>query len=420
MKILWLINIMLPFYAKEKGLPYTEREGWLTGAFEKMTAEKNENLELAVCFPTGEKGKKEIVGGIAFYLFREDLRVPEQYDKNLEKELAAVLEDFQPDLVHIFGTEFPHTLAMTRVWNRPDRTLVGIQGVLVECAAAYRSFLPDVVWKSASFRDRVRHDSLQNQQRKFEARAEHEKEALTLTGHIAGRTDFDKAFASAYAPAATYHYLCETMRPVFYDARWEIVGMQRHRIFVSQGDYPLKGFHILLRALPSLIKEYPDLQVYCAGNHIFDSNKKFARLKRSAYGEYLRQLAEREQVAGHVTMLGTQDANGMLEQLKAANVFVCSSIIENSPNSVAEAMLAGVPIVAAAVGGIPSMVTDEQEGLLVPGGDVRALAQAVRRIFENDTLAVSLGNAARKRALATHNPDEGYRQLIDIYKSIVV
>ena len=419
MKILWLMNIMLPYYAKEKGLPYSEREGWLSGAFAKMMQEADPNLQLAICFPTTESGKKEILNGTFFYSFHEDLRCPERYDPELETQLADILKDYQPDLVHIFGTEFPHTLAMSRAFKHPDRMLIGIQGACAECAAVYKSFLPDKVWNTATFRDRVRHDSLKKQQQKFEKRAAHEREALSLTGHVAGRTDFDRAFLAQNAPNASYHYLCETMRPIFYQGHWDVGRMERHRIFVSQGDYPLKGFHILLRALPSLIKEYPDLEVYCAGNNIFRTDRKLSALRISAYGEYLRQLAHREQVAGHVHMIGTQDAEGILKQLEQANVFVCPSVLENSPNALAEAMLAGVPVVAAAVGGIPSMLEQEKEGLLFEGGDVRELARSIKRIFDNDTLAASLGGAASKRAHVVHDPDEGYRQLKRIYKEMM-
>lgn len=54
---------------------------------------------------------KDTVRGVPYYMFREDTVHPENYDASMEQSLKAVIDDFQPDIVHIFGTEFPHTLA---------------------------------------------------------------------------------------------------------------------------------------------------------------------------------------------------------------------------------------------------------------------------------------------------------------------
>ena len=137
MKVLWLCNIMLPAIAQELELPYSNREGWLTGIYERICREKKRNgngmgIELGICFPMDE-GTEEAMGrqekqrefrlgesGVFCYGFRENLAVPERYDAGLEERLKEILEDFKPDMVHIFGTEFPHTLAMVRAFGRPD------------------------------------------------------------------------------------------------------------------------------------------------------------------------------------------------------------------------------------------------------------------------------------------------------------
>ena len=62
------------------------------------------------------------------YGFVENLDTPEIYDAALEARFQSILQDFGPDIVHIFGTEFPHTLACVRVFGHPERTLISIQG----------------------------------------------------------------------------------------------------------------------------------------------------------------------------------------------------------------------------------------------------------------------------------------------------
>ena len=206
MKVLWLCNIMLPAIAEALGLPYSNREGWLTGIYERICKEnKEEMMELGICFPMAEippqvaekcdeNGALHLEGtGVTGYPFVENLAMPEMYEPSMEARFQELLKDFQPDMVHIFGTEFPHTLAMTRAYDRPERTLIGIQGLCYACADAYMADLPQRVINRRTFRDILRKDSIRQQQEKFRMRGEREKEALRATGHVTGRTELRPA-----------------------------------------------------------------------------------------------------------------------------------------------------------------------------------------------------------------------------------
>lgn len=100
---------------------------------------------------------------------------PERYDSAMEARFLQILEDFQPDLVHIFGTEFPHGYACAKVFHRPERTLVGLQGLCISCADNYMADLPENVQNSRTLRDILKKDSIRQQQEKFYQRAENEK-----------------------------------------------------------------------------------------------------------------------------------------------------------------------------------------------------------------------------------------------------
>ena len=152
MRILWLLNICPPAVGKALGLECSVREGWITGALNRFLAggregkgRAGEDMELGICFPvdplsgieisenrrlyplTGqapsagekrpERQAREAGREVWLYGFREDLKRPERYDALLENRFARILADFRPDLVHIFGTEFPHALAMERVFK---------------------------------------------------------------------------------------------------------------------------------------------------------------------------------------------------------------------------------------------------------------------------------------------------------------
>ena len=87
--------------------------------------------------------------------------------------------------------------------------------------------------------------------------------------------------------------------------------------------------------------------------------------------------------------------------------------------SVLEAMAAGVPIIASRIGGIPEQVVDGREGLLVPPGDVDALAAAMRRLWAEPALAMTMGARAQQTARERFAPSAHVAGLIDIYQSAV-
>jgi glycosyltransferase involved in cell wall biosynthesis len=110
-----------------------------------------------------------------------------------------------------------------------------------------------------------------------------------------------------------------------------------------------------------------------------------------------RAALEAAAATAQVELLG--ERGDVPEQLAASDVFVLSSRSEGMPMSILEAMAAGLPVVASAVGGIPEIVRDGETGLLVPPGDADALAAALGRLLDDDGLRRRLGAAGRERAL---------------------
>lgn len=430
-RVLWICNIMLPAIARELHLPYSNREGWLSGIFQR-TRGKDAPFELGVCFPVqtlsglpGGAGSGFEVQGVKCYAFLEDLGHPEHYDSGMEKALGKIFRDFRPDLVHIFGTEFPHCLAAVRAFGKPERTLVGIQGLCSEIAKAYMAGLPEKVQKEVTFRDFLRKDSIRQQQEKFVLRGRNEAEALRGCGNITGRTKFDRAGTEAVNPGAIYYHMDETMREEFYTGRWEKAKCERHSIFLGQGDYPLKGMHFVLEAMAQLLPDYPDLKLVVSGNSIIGQGSLRQRLKLPAYGKYLLKLIRDYGLADKVVCTGKLSAGEMKARFLSCSVFVCPSVLENSPNTVGEAMLLGVPVVASDAGGIPDMVTHERNGLLFPTGDSGALAKAVSRMWDEEedreglTLAQRLSFQAARQASIVHDGEKNYARLLEIYQEIL-
>ena len=425
MKVLWVCNIMPPVIGQYLGKECSVKEGWISGILMRLAKEKEE-VELAISYPvseTAEEEKREVLiennKKITCYGFIEDTIHPENYGgEGLEKRMDEIIRDFTPEVVHIFGTEYGHSLAAAKAFHNPEKTLVGMQGVISECAKEYMADLPAEIQNKVSFRDWLKKDSMKQQQEKFFIRGEREKEVLKICGNITGRTAFDKAAAKKMNSSAKYFFMNETMRGEFYEGKWNYGVCDKHRIFFSQADYPLKGFHYLLQALEHIKEKYPDVTVAVAGNSLVNYKTIKDKIKISAYGKYLRKFIKALDLEDKITFLGRLSAEEMKQQYLKCHTFVCASSLENSPNSVGEAMLLGTPVAASYTGGIPSMAEHEKEALLFEKGNPKALAEAVMRIWESYPTVTTITENARVRARKTHDADENYRTLIDIYKTI--
>lgn len=435
MRVLWICNQMPPVVAESLGLQPTNKEGWITGILEQIKKEKaKRDVEIGICFPIPDSLKKvyesqdgegkELLQGEAqgfpyFGIIQDNVNL-HFYDFKVERQIEQIIRLFQPDMLHIFGTEYPHALAAAKAFGKPQRILVGLQGIMSACADAYFADLPEKIIKRFTFRDWLKRDNIQEQQEKFALRAEHETQLLRLADHVTGRTAFDQKAALRVHPSMQYHFMNETMRSNFYDGEtWKEENCKPHQIFVSQGNYPLKGLHKVIEAL-SLIREmYPDVTVHVAGDVITAHHTWKEKIKLSSYGKYLLELMKKYQCTGQVSFLGKLDADQMKQEFLHAHVFVCASSMENSSNSIGEAMLLGVPVVSSRVGGLESLLTDEKEGLFYEFSDEKELARRVMRVFEDADLENELSRNARARALETHDPQKNFARLMEIYQEIL-
>lgn len=458
MRVLWICNIMLPMIAEQLHREPSSKEGWLSGLASVVLDRKRENgIELATAFPvpedlpgsadtadhaaSSERGGDLVCKGkyadgertLDWYGFREDVGNAHVYAEDLESQMRWIFEDFQPDVVHCFGTEYGHTLAACRVFPKKDRILVGIQGLCKVYAEAYFANLPEKVIHSATLRDRLKKDDLIRQQEKFVRRGEMEQESLRLAGNVTGRTAWDRHYAQEWNPGANYFEMNETLRPNFYQGEWRPDQCEPHAIFLSQGDYPIKGLHYMLLALPEICSAYPDTQVYVAGNSIVNYKTLKDRLKISAYGRYLRELMRENGLEERLRFLRRLNAEEMKDRYLRSGLFVCCSSVENSPNSLGEAMLLGVPCVSADVGGVGSIFTGGRDGILYEGfshedpgrsgpeGAARNaanLAKAVIRMWSDPEKREFYRKNAREHAMRTHDPETNYRRLVEIYEEI--
>ena len=255
-------------------------------------------------------------------------------------------------------------------------------------------------------------------QKVFRERGKLEAEAIRKAVNISGRTDWDEACVKLINPGARYFFCDESLRDSFYDSpKWSLEECDKHSIFISQSNYPLKGFHLFLQVLPYIIQKYPDVHVYTTGTSPI-RDTLIRRIKQTSYAKYLEELIRDNHLEKYITFMGYLDEKRMCERFLKSHVFLTPSSIENSPNSLGEAMLLGVPCISSDVGGVKNLMTHGAEGFTYPADEPYMIPYYVDRIFSDDGLAREFSRNASEHAARTHDREENFRRLMEIYREI--
>lgn len=408
MKILWITNIIFPDLSKALGLPASVYGGWMPSS---LNALRESSPESSFAVATVYKGRelRVIEKDSVVYFLLPSQRNNTKYDKSLEPIWQKVKKDFKPDLVHIHGTEYAHGLAYIRACGS-DNVCLSIQGLVSVIARYYYAgmTIKDII-RNVTIRDILRCDTIFQQKWKFEKRGELEKEYIKTVQNVIGRTSWDRTHIWAINPDAKYHFCNEILRPSFYNHKWEYDKCEKHTIFLSQASYPIKGLHKLLEAMPLILRHFPDARIKVAGESIVD--KPFYRI--SGYGRYLRSLMKRLHLEDKVIFLGPLSEEQMCEQYLKANVFICPSSIENSPNSLGEAQILGVPHIAANVGGVMDMM-DGNEKFLYRFDEIEMAAYKICGVFTESDDAPQMIRVVEER----HEKIKNVHLMTEIYTKI--
>ena len=178
------------------------------------------------------------------------------------------------------------------------------------------------------------------------------------------------------------------------NAGWNLVNVGRFS--------PEKGHELLLDAFASVLREYPQLRLQLAGSGPLEAG--------------LRAQAERLGITQCVSFLGF--VKDMHPVYAASDLVVQSSFTEGMPNVILEAALAGVPVVATAVGGTGEIIEHGRSGWLIEAGSRDAIAQAIRHFVKNRALFREMTTRARAHVEARHTFAARTQRMTEIYESL--
>ncbi len=419
MRIVWLLNSILPQIAAARGMVSDNPHGWTVMLADHLSA--SEDIELTVFYPQNQSRENLTgrAGSMSYVGFYEDA-IPElEYNSSKEENFRTLIRECDPDIVHIWGTEYVHTLCMLRAFGHPEKTVISIQGLIWFWGEKYTEGLPESIINRHTIRDLLRHDSIYEQKQKFLKRGEYELNALKESENVIGRTEWDEKTVRSVNPGLKYFHCGEILRREFYEGdRWNPDRCEKHSIFISQSSYPIKGIHFALQTLRLLADSYTDVRLYVAGKPVFPQSFK-DHLKRDSYSKYICSLIKEYGLTDRVIFTGRLDAKGMKERYLRSNVYLQASIMENSPNSLGEAMILGVPCVASNVGGTASMLRDGVDGFLYPFNKPEDAARYISLIFDGKTELGAMCDSAAEYAGRLYDSERAYGEYMQVYEKLI-
>jgi len=184
-------------------------------------------------------------------------------------------------------------------------------------------------------------------------------------------------------------------------------GLTDERIIVSVGKInKQKGFHLLLKILPEVLKEIKDIKLVIVGS--------------GSYLQELKKMAMRLNIFDNVIFTGRVSEEALPHYYNLADVCVFSTLrMEGLPLVVPEAMACAKPVIASKIGGIPTAIENNKNGILIEPGNAKELQEQILKVLSDEELARELGENARKKVVEMMSLDRMVDDTIKVYEGLL-
>lgn len=404
LRVLWI--------AESCSLQDEDENPGLTGRTESlMTSYCGDRVRLAVAYMAdGVHESKFLQHGIAYYAVDADLRIgiTEEGWEKAKAELLRVIEDFHPDVIQCFGSEWPYG-AIAEDVDLP--VVIHMMGFLNVYYLSIHMARGESEQNNGKGVKQALH-SLTRHGRTKETTEDRckaaERRVMASNRFFFGRTQWDKNIVRYYSPGSWYFHVPEAIKPWIYDAagQWKYHKRDRIRLFTLSSADDRKGNEIILRTA-EILKNLVglDFEWRVAGHREF-----------FPYFEQRTGIRKEEVNVGLLGMIGNKE---IIEELKAADFFVHPSIMDNSPHAVCEAQLAGCPVIASNVGGISDLVEDGETGFLYPYNEPHTLAFMIANLRKEEKLLSEISEKEVRTARKRHDPETIIKRMIEAYETII-
>lgn len=419
MRILWITNQPIAGAAKKLNIKSSSGT-WMAPALEKIVQMPDIHMSVAsvspLSIPTAFSD-----GNVDFYCIPKSNKKIYPYNNKICREYwANVIKQSSPDLIMVWGTEYTYGLCAMLV--APEiPTVIIVQGIIHSIQRYYLGGLTKKELKTAySFRNFIMHDSIKNMQKHYVKREKNEALMIKKAGNIIIENEWTRANCMEINDNCNFFEYRTPINNLFYDLKWNSNTCIKHSIFCTAPvNYPLKGFHQIIKAVALIKRKYPDVVLRVPG--MFDPYKCGFKteIKQDGYIKFIKNLIVKLGVKDNIVFLGRISSEMVGDELQRANAFVATSCIENLSISLREAMVVGTPSIASVAGGMPENIQDKVNGRIYRFEEYAHLAQIIIGVFENDELAVKYSENARNYMRKYLSDKSDANTLVDIYRRVL-
>lgn len=224
-----------------------------------------------------------------------------------------------------------------------------------------------------------------------------------------GRTSWDKALVNMLTKDSTYHHVEEALRPDFMktEEQWHLPKNRRLKLLSTGCSSFWKGIDVMLKTAHVLKEAGVDFEWNVAG----------------CMADELREIVEGKEKLkfkeNNINILGFCSPDRLIDLMCQSTMYVHTAYIENSPNSICEAQLIGMPIVSTMVGGIATLVRNGIDGELLPANDPWQIANAIVELSKDAERMKMYSANSRQHAMERHNPENILNQLLTCYNDLI-
>ena len=411
MKVLWYSHVSMKQHVNGKF--FYPGGNWISSLKEIFADDKN--IELAIVFWGDNDLAFKDDNGTKYYQLRKSKKSKlinyynnwrhEIGNEQQVKTLLSPIKDFAPDIIHVFGTE---TMLgeITKHTNVP--VVIHLQGIINPYLNAW--FFPGFkgisLFKSLNAVFLAKGVGLFHDYYRFKKMAQRELGIFKACSNFIGRTHWDKALTKLYAPHANYYHCDEVIRNGFYKAKWEMPKNDKLVLTSTINENIYKGLDLILKTAV-LLKQNAGFE--------FEWNIYGIR-PDSEYAKLIKNLIGKKFYDNNVILKGVTLEDELLRGLLSSNLFVHASYIDNSPNSICEAQLIGLPVISTNVGGIATLIQDGIDGFLVPSNEPHILASKIMELGNDANKLITISSNAISVAHQRHNKNIVKESLVSIYK----
>ena len=418
MKIMWITNTVIGgMYKKMTG---KESNGlWMDALLHDFI--KSEEHQLVVV--TTGRNKKALFleeGMVKYYILPGGYPIEYKHiKKSCKSDWKELMEKEKPDIIQVWGSEFKHGLAALQA-SKDIPSVVYIQGILEAIARYYEAGIDHKeLIKSITFRDIVKNDSILAQKNKYYQRAKYEKEMLEISGNIISENLWCNVHCKAIVPSIETHYCPLSINEIFQKYCWSFDAMEPYSIMCNASGYPLKGLHIIMKAVELVKRKYPNVKLYVPGDSMVRDGSLQWEIRKTGYTNYTEKLITKLDISDNIKFMGSLTADEMAYNMSKVNVFVVGSALENHSSTLKEAMMVGAPCISSIVGGIPEYAVHGKNALLYRFEEYELLAEYICQVFESKELAIKISSNAKDSIIRSHVNNHIDKIIVKIYEEIL-